>query len=85
MATGHRLSVAEPSADLTNNTDLGFDLGYSFELLQASGSYDLFGIGDSFEFGPVVDIDDDLTVATVGVYSDTFGLAFAAENLVFGA
>jgi hypothetical protein len=75
-----------PDVDLTNDTDLGFDVGYSFELLKASGSYDLFGIDSgSFSLGPVVNIDGDLTVATVDVYQDTFGLNFGSQDLMLAA
>jgi hypothetical protein len=75
-----------PDVDLTNDTDLGFDVGYSFELFKASGSYDLFGIeSGSFSVGPVVNIDDDLIVATVDVYQDTFALNFGSQDLLLAA
>lgn len=77
------------SATLNNDTDLGFNVGYDFDVLEAHAWYDvsILGIGysDSFDEGPLYTSQANPTVTTVGVYDQTFALDFASQDLFFVA
>jgi VCBS repeat-containing protein len=70
-----------PRASITNNTNLGFNLGYNFDLLKGSYSYELLGIGGGDSFGPVLDLGETFPIASVPVYTNTFGLNFGSQSL----
>jgi hypothetical protein len=75
----------DPQATLRNDTDLGFNVGYSLDGLKAKGTYTLFGNTKSFNIGPVFHEAGDVQVTTIGVYDNTFGLNFAAQDFMFAA
>ncbi len=75
----------DPDVQLTNDTDLGFNVGYSFDLLEISGGYDVVVDSGSFSLGPVFHAGGTLPIAAVDVYSDTFELEFDTEDLAFFA
>ncbi|WP_375750390.1 cadherin-like domain-containing protein [Vibrio sp. HN007] len=70
----------------TNETDVGFNVGYNFDLLKGGWWYGidlgaLGSIGDSGSFGPVVDLGGTLPIASLEVYNDTFEVNFEAEQI----
>lgn len=74
----------DAQATLNNNTDLGLNIGYSFDLLKGSFGYDFgLGIDDTFSFGPVFHAGGTLPVADLNVYDNTFALNFAPQDLGF--
>lgn len=75
----------DPQGMLRNDTDLGFNVGYSVDGLKAKGTYTLFGKTTPFNLGPVFHDDGNAQVTTVGVYDNTFGLNFAAQDFMFAA
>jgi hypothetical protein len=75
----------DPDVQLTNDTNLGFNVGYSFDLLEISGGYDVVVDSGSFSLGPVFHAGGTLPIAAVDVYSDTFELEFDSEDLAFVA
>jgi predicted secreted protein len=78
------LSLA-PNVDLHNSTDLGFNIGYSFDLLKASGWWDVALDSGSWSEGPVYHTGGTMPVTSVEVYDSTFALNFGSQDLVFGA
>ena len=78
------LSV-DAKASLHNDTDLGFNIGYNFDVLKVSGGYDVVVDSGSFNFGPVYNTGGTLPIAIVGVYDNTFDLNFGAQDFSFGA
>jgi hypothetical protein len=73
-----------PSATLGNSTDLGFNIGYSFDLLKASGWYDYLLDSGSWSEGPLYHAGGTLPLGSAEVYGSTFSLAFAADQTTFG-
>jgi hypothetical protein len=71
-----------PDATLHNNSDLGFNVGYQFDVLKAHVEYGIpvTGPSGSVDLGPVFSIGGSAPVASVGVYDDTFDLAFASQE-----
>jgi hypothetical protein len=72
-----------PDATLQNDTDLGINLGYNFDLLRVTGSYDI-GIAS----GPInfaaVDEGGALQVETINLYSEpAFDLNFQTQSFNF--
>lgn len=73
----------DQQADLTNDTELGFNMGYSVALLQASGGWD-FGIDSgSWSEGPVWSTGQTFPLGSIGLYEDTFDLNFASQTILF--
>ena len=75
----------DAQADLTNDTDLGINVGYNLDVLKISGGYDVVVDSGSFQIGPAFNTNGAAQVTTVGVYDDTFGLNFAAQDFLFAA
>jgi hypothetical protein len=74
-----------PNVTLNNDTDLGFNVGYSFDVLKLSGGYDIVVDSGSLELGPIWSSSNTYPITAVGVYDSTFGLEFESQNLVFSA
>ena len=79
---GFDLTLA-PDATLHNDTDLGFNVGYSLDLFRLSGSYDVLFDSGSFNLGPLVDENGTTQAASISVFDATFPLDFASETASF--
>lgn len=76
----------DPQATLSNDTELGFNFLWNFDLLKASGSFEIFDIEvGSFSVGPALDLGGTVPIASVDVYNNTFALDFGSQNLSFAA
>jgi Ca2+-binding RTX toxin-like protein len=72
-----------PAVTMTNDIDLGFNLGYSVDLLKASGDYDVgFDDGD-WEIGPAWHDGATLPLASIDLVTMEFGLAFESQTILF--
>jgi hypothetical protein len=75
------------NSTLANQTDLGFNVGWNFDLAEGTWWYGidlgaLGSVGDSGSFGPFVDLgQDQIPVASIPVFIDTVGVAFGGESL----
>jgi hypothetical protein len=74
-----------PTASLHNDTDLGFNIGAEMSLLSVELGYDVsidvpvignVGFSDSITLGPLADFGETQPIGAIGVYDDTFALAF---------
>ena len=74
-----------PNATLRNDTDLGINVGFQFDVLKASGGYDIELDSGSFSLGPVFTVGDTADVATIDVYDTSFALNFGTDDLAFVA
>lgn len=79
----------DQQAELTNETSLGFDWGYSVALLQANGDYDA-GVGelsysDDWSLAPVWTAGQTFPIVDISLYTETFALDFAVQTIVFNA
>lgn len=74
-----------PESQLTNETDLGFNIGVSMNLLSVEIGYDIEVASDSTTIGPLASFGAVFPVGSVEVYSDTFDLAFAQRQFEFAA
>ena len=74
--------LLDAQATLHNDTDLGFNFGYNFDLLKVSYDAGIFGADT---FGPVYNTGGTLPLGTVNVYDTTFGLDFGAQSVSFFA
>jgi hypothetical protein len=72
--------LLDSQASLHNDTDLGFNIGYNFDLLKIS--YDAGLLGDG-TIGPVYNTGGTLPLGSVDVYDTTFGLNFADQTVGF--
>lgn len=63
----------------SNDTDIGFNVGYNLDVGRVNWKYDVFGFSDSGSIGPVIDEGGTLPVTEVDVYEADFGIAFAPE------
>lgn len=79
-----------PTASLSNETDLGFNIGAEISLFEVELGYDVtipnpFGddvhVGDSIKLGPVADFGESVPVAEINVFDDTFALNFGQESI----
>lgn len=66
---------------LNNDTDLGFNIGYNFDILKGDAWYDLWLVSDSVEFGPLVDLGDSFPIASIDVFETTVGVNFEEESV----
>jgi hypothetical protein len=74
-----------PLSDLTNQTDLGFNVGVSMSLLSVELGYDIEVASDSITLGPLASFGTVVPVANVEVYNDTFDLAFTQQQFAYAA
>jgi hypothetical protein len=72
-----------PDASLTNDTDLGVNVGYDFDLVKVEGHYDIGVDSGDFTLGPLFHRDGTLPIADVSIYDATFGLAFQPDQYGF--
>jgi Bacterial Ig domain len=72
-----------PDASLTNDTDLGVNVGYDFDFLKVDGHYDIGIDSGDFTLGPLFHRDGTLPIADVSIYDATFGLAFQSDQYGF--
>lgn len=70
-----------PQATLHNDTDLGVNVGASFDILEVSGSYDVVVDSGNFHFGPVAHFDTSADVGTFDLYDKTFALNFQTGEI----
>jgi hypothetical protein len=67
---------------LNNDTDLGFNVGWNFDLLKGGWWYDVFVASDSGSFGPALDLgQNQIPVASLNVFDETVGVDFGAESI----
>jgi len=75
---------------LANDTDLGFNVGWNFDLIQGDWWYDFsitvlgddYGWKDSDDFGPLVPLGDpSIPLADVDVFTDIVGVNFGAQSI----
>jgi hypothetical protein len=74
-----------PNATLQNDTDLGVNAGFQFDVLKASGGYDIGVDSGSFSLGPVFSVGDTANVVSFDLYNNTFALSFNSDDLAFAA
>jgi hypothetical protein len=79
--------LLDPDANLSNDTELGFNLGYSFDLLKISGSYDVPPVGPSGTFSGSVFHSEGNTgpLASIDVFDSTFALNLSSQQVQFFA
>ncbi|WP_372619099.1 Ig-like domain-containing protein [Falsiroseomonas sp.] len=84
----------DPDVSLTNNTDLGFNVGYLFTILKLVAGYDLsldlglFDVdlgSDEVTIGPLFQAGGTLPLGSADIYDATFALNFGSQDLVFAA
>lgn len=68
-----------------NDTDLGFNGGWSFDLLKGKAGYDIVVASDEVSFGPLVDLGGSYPIGSVSVYDNTFQLDFNGREYSFFA
>lgn len=74
-----------PDADLLNDTNLGFNFGYQFDVLKLTGSYDIVVDSGSLNLGPLFSIGDTIPLGSVDLYENEFDVAFASEDWLLAA
>lgn len=72
-----------PAVTMTNDIDLGFNIGYRVDLLKASGDYDVIFTSGEWEVGPVWEADGSLPLGSIDLVSMEFPLAFTPQTLSF--
>jgi hypothetical protein len=86
--------AVDPSATLSNETDLGFNIGVAISLFSVELGYDItipnpFGpdqhLSDSIQLGPLAGFSGTAPVADINVFDETFNLNFASQDLLFQA
>jgi hypothetical protein len=75
----------DPQATLHNDTDLGFNVGYNFDVFKVGWWYDIGVDSDSGTIGPLYNAGGNFPIATVGVYDSTFDLNFGSQDVGFYA
>lgn len=78
--------MADPLATMSNDTDLGFNFNWNFDILK--GSYEAYVAGikvASGGFGPMVDLGGTIPIASVDIYDKRFALNFQSQDLGFFA
>jgi hypothetical protein len=72
----------DPNATMTNDTDLGFNIGATLDLLYAEAGIDTFLYTESISFGPVVDLGITIPLGSVDVYTETdFAFDFTEQSV----
>lgn len=85
----------DPTATLSNETNLGFNIRGEIALFSVELGYDInipnpfsalvgpdnFNFSDSTTLGPLADFGETLPVAEISVFNDTFALNFASEDV----
>lgn len=79
-----------PESQLSNLTELGFNLGGGIDVLSGSVGYDAsftffgetIGFSDEVGFGPLAGFDFSVPVADIDVFDGTFDLAFEEEQIL---
>lgn len=74
-----------PDATLTNDTDLGFNVGVNVSLLSVELGYDIGFASDSTTLGPLAEFGTVVPVASIDIYSDSFDLAYAQQQFAYAA
>jgi hypothetical protein len=83
-----------PTALLSNETELGFNLGVDIDLFRVEAGYDITipvpviddpSFSDSVTLGPVGDFGEVVPVADITVFDATFALSFSEESVGFFA
>jgi hypothetical protein len=74
-----------PDADLLNDTELGFNFGYQFDVLKLSGSYDIVVESGSLSLGPLFSVGDTIPLGSIDVYENEFDLAFESQDWMLAA
>jgi hypothetical protein len=71
-------------ATLHNDTDLGFNVGYDFDILEAGYELSAFGFsGVSDSIGPLFHDDGTLPLGSINVFDETINVAFETEQVSF--
>jgi Bacterial Ig domain len=70
----------DPQASLDNDTDLGFNVGYNFDLLKVSGEYTVLVDTIPFTVGPAFHAGGTLPLGSVDIYDNTFDLDFMSQS-----
>jgi hypothetical protein len=86
--------AVDPAATLSNETDLGFNIGVDISVFSVELGYDItipnpFGpdqhLSNSITLGPLTGFSGTAPVADINVFDDTFDLNFASQDLLFQA
>lgn len=75
--------MLDQGALLTNNTDLGFNMGYNVDLLKASGGYDFLVDSGDWSVGPVWSTGQTFPLGAIDLYEASFSLDFASQSINF--
>ena len=79
------IALALEGSTFTNDTDLGFNAGWNFDLISGYAGYDI-GVADGeTSFGPLLDLGDTYDIASVDLYQKTFELLFDTASFEFMA
>ncbi len=76
------LFTVMPESELSNLTELGFNVGGEVEILSASAGYDIFGFSDSVGFGPLFETGFNQPIGDIDVFNETFDLAFGEQDIL---
>jgi hypothetical protein len=71
-----------PTASLTNETDLGFNIGAEINLLSVELGYDIVVASDSTTLGPLASFGATAPIGDISVFNSTFALNYAHENIL---
>lgn len=74
-----------PKGDLTNDTDLGFNIAINISLLEVELGYDIEIASDSTTLGPLFEFGETWPIGDIDLYDNTFALNFTTDNFVFAA
>lgn len=72
--------LMDPVASLRNDTDLGFNIGWNLDVMQAEATIEEWPYEESVGFGPLYNVGQTQTITTVGVLDTTFALDFGAQQ-----
>lgn len=68
------------NSTFSNDTDVGVNIGWNFDLLSGSASYNYLLDKGTESFGPLVDLGDSYPVAAISVYDNNFVLNFNDQS-----
>lgn len=72
-----------PEVQLSNRTELVFDMAYSLQLLKFSGGYNVGVDSGELHYGPMVHLADQFFESSSVMFDDSFALQFQGQQLEF--
>lgn len=74
-----------PEAQLTNDTNLGFNIAIDISLLEVELGYDIEIASDSITLGPLAEFGETWPIGDIDIYDKTFAVNFTTDNFAFAA